>query len=43
MGYAAAFGMLAGAMIVYPSEAADAAAEGLALWARAVVPVLGLF
>ncbi len=43
MGYAAAFGMLAGAMIVYPSEAADAAAEGLALWARAVVPVLGPF
>ncbi len=43
MGYAAAFGMLAGAMIVYPSEAAAAAAEGLALWARAVVPVLGPF
>ena len=43
MGYALAFGILAGAMIAFPSEAAAGAADGLALWARAVVPVLGPF
>lgn len=42
-GAAVAFGALAGAMIVYPGEAAAAAWEGLALWARAVAPVLGPF
>ena len=41
--YAAAFGILAGAMIVFPSQAADAALRGLTLWARAVAPVLGPF
>lgn len=40
---AAAFGALAGAMIVYPGEAAEAAFGGLSLWARAVAPVLGPF
>ena len=43
MGYAVAFGILAGAMLAYPGEAAEAAGEGLVLWARAVVPVLGPF
>ena len=43
MGYAAAFGALAGAMLIFPLEAAAAAARGLALWATAVVPVLGPF
>ena len=43
MGYAAAFGALAGAMLIFPLEAAAAAARGLALWAKAVVPVLGPF
>ena len=41
--YAAAFGMLAGAMLVFPGEAAEAAWQGLRLWARAVAPVLGPF
>ena len=43
MGYAVAFGVLAGAMIAFPGEAAAAAGEGLLLWARAVAPVLGPF
>ncbi len=43
MGYAVAFGILAGAMMAFPGEAAAAAGEGLSLWARAVVPVLGPF
>ena len=43
MGYAVAFGMLAGAMMAFPGEAAAAAGEGLMLWARAVAPVLGPF
>ncbi len=43
MGYALAFGILAGAMIAFPSEAAAGAAYGLELWSRAVVPVLGPF
>ena len=43
MGYAVAFGALAGAMLIFPGEAAAAAAEGLALWARSVVPSLGPF
>ena len=43
MGYAWAFGVLAGAMIAFPGEAAEAAGQGLALWARAVAPVLGPF
>lgn len=38
---ALAFGMLAGAMLVYPRQAAEAAAGGAALWAMAVLPVLG--
>ncbi|MBQ9264956.1 MAG: hypothetical protein IJ189_12210 [Clostridia bacterium] len=40
---AAAFGALAGAMLVYPGEAAEAAWQGMMLWARAVAPVLGPF
>ncbi len=40
---AAAFGALAGAMMVFPGAAAEAAGEALSLWARAVVPVLGPF
>lgn len=40
---AMAFGALAGAMIVYPDEAAEAAFQGLVLWAKAVAPVLGPF
>ena len=43
MGYALAFGVLAGAMIVFPDEAAAAASQALFLWARSVVPVLGPF
>ena len=43
MGYALAFGILAGAMMAFPAEAAEAAGYGLALWARSVVPVLGPF
>lgn len=43
MGYALGFGMLAGAMLAFPGEAMSAAAEALALWARAVAPVLGPF
>ena len=40
---AAGFGALAGAMIVFPAEAAEASYQALALWARAVAPVLGPF
>lgn len=40
---AAAFGVLAGAMMVFPGAAAEAAMEALTLWARAVAPVLGPF
>ena len=40
---AAAFGCLAGAMIAFPGEAAEAAWGALCLWARAVAPVLGPF
>ena len=43
MGGAAAFGALAGAMLIFPAEAAQAALEGLLLWARTVAPVLGPF
>ena len=43
MGYALAFGILAGAMLAYPGEAASAAWDGLALWVRSVAPVLGPF
>lgn len=43
MGYAWAFGALAGAMMAFPQEAAAAAAQGLWLWARAIAPVLGPF
>ena len=43
MGYAAFFGVLAGAMIAYPSEAARAASDALGLWAGAIAPVLGPF
>lgn len=43
MGYALGFGVLAGAMIASPGEAAAAAWEGLLLWARSVAPVLGPF
>lgn len=35
-----AFGALAGAMLVYPAEAAEAARKGALLWATAVLPVL---
>ncbi len=35
------FGMLAGAMMAYPAQAAEAARQGLTLWAQAVAPVLG--
>ncbi len=41
--YAAAFGALAGAMLAYPGEAAEAAWEAFRLWARSVAPVLGPF
>ena len=40
---ASAFGALAGAMIAFPREAAEAALAGLRLWAGSVVPVLGPF
>lgn len=40
---AALFGFLAGAMLAYPQQAAEAARQALALWAQAVVPVLGPF
>ena len=40
---AAAFGILAGAMIAFPAEAAEAAGQALSLWARSVAPVLGPF
>ncbi|MBR5111369.1 MAG: hypothetical protein IK099_14415 [Clostridia bacterium] len=40
---AAAFGALAGAMMVFPEAAAEAAYQALGLWARAVAPVLGPF
>lgn len=40
---AALFGVLAGAMLTYPQQAADTAWQALTLWARAVVPVLGPF
>ena len=40
---AAAFGILAGAMLAFPLDAAEAARRGLALWAGSVVPVLGPF
>ena len=40
-GSAWAFGALAGAMLVYPAEAAEAARKGLLLWATSVLPVLG--
>ena len=43
MGYAVFFGALAGAMIIFPQEAAQAASQGFLLWARAVAPVLGPF
>ena len=43
MGYAAAFGALAGAMLVFPEAAAEAAWQALTLWARAVAPALGPF
>ena len=43
MGYAVGFGILAGAMLAFPGEAAAAAGEGFMLWARAVAPVLGPF
>ena len=41
--YAAAFGALAGAMLVFPAQAAEAAWQGIVLWARSVAPVLGPF
>ncbi len=40
---AAAFGALAGAMLVFPGAAAEAARAALFLFARAVAPVLGPF
>ena len=40
---AAAFGALAGAMLVYPVQAAEAAWGALRLWGRSVAPVLGPF
>jgi len=42
-GTAVIFGALAGAMLMFPGEAAQAAAQGLSLWARSVAPVLGPF
>ena len=35
------FGALAGAMLTFPAQAAQAARQGAALWAGAVAPVLG--
>lgn len=40
---AALLGALAGAMLVFPGEAMEAAKGGLSLWAFSVVPVLGPF
>lgn len=40
---AAIFGALAGAMLIYPREAAEAAIRALSLWAKSVAPVLGPF
>lgn len=40
---AGALGALIGAMLIFPLQAADAARQGLLLWARAVAPVLGPF
>lgn len=40
---AAVFGALAGAMLVFPMQAADAALQALALWAQGIMPVLGPF
>ena len=37
------FGILAGMMLAFPREAAEAARQGIAVWAQAVVPVLGPF
>ncbi|MBE5781712.1 MAG: hypothetical protein E7329_00185 [Clostridiales bacterium] len=42
-GSALAFGILAGAMVVFPREAAAAALQGLMLFAQSVLPVLGPF
>lgn len=39
----AAFGALAGAMLVYPAQAAEAALGALRLWGHNVAPVLGPF
>lgn len=43
MGYALFFGVLAGAMLAFPREAARAAMDALALCASSVAPVLGPF
>ena len=43
MGWAAAFGCLAGAMLVFPNQAAESAKSALSLWASSVAPVLGPF
>lgn len=43
MGYALFFGVLAGAMIAFPGEAAGAALHAMELWASSVAPVLGPF
>ena len=40
---AAGFGVLAGAMLIYPHQAAEAAGDALGLWPRSVAPVLGPF
>lgn len=40
---AGALGALIGAMLIFPLQAAEAARQGLLLWARAVAPVLGPF
>ena len=40
---AAAFGALAGAMLIFPQQAAEAAQKALALFACSVAPVLGPF
>lgn len=42
-GSALAFGILAGAMVIFPREAGAAALHGLLLFARSVLPVLGPF
>ncbi len=41
--WAAACGALAGAMLIFPDTAAEAARQGLFLWAHAVAPTLGPF